>query len=154
MAVCAAPACSSRDVTCAAAWSAACCAALSCGPDGAADAVPGTAARPMAAATPTALSRARSRPPTEARSAAAGESLRGPARRALRCLVRIAVAVSGATDEDVEFVVEAERLGADSVWMAETWGYDAFTPLAFLAARTSRIRLATGIAQLGARTPA
>jgi F420-dependent oxidoreductase-like protein len=68
--------------------------------------------------------------------------------------MRIAVTVSGVGEEDLAFVEEAERLGADSVWLAEAWGYDAFTPLAFLAARTSRIRLATGIAQLGARTPA
>jgi F420-dependent oxidoreductase-like protein len=68
--------------------------------------------------------------------------------------VRIAVALSGLGEQDLTFAVEAERLGADSVWVAEAWGYDAFTPLAFLAARTERIRLATGIAQLGARTPA
>jgi len=68
--------------------------------------------------------------------------------------MRVAVAVSGVRSEDVTFVREAERLGVDSVWVAEAWGYDALTPLAFLAAKTSRIRLATGIAQLGARTPA
>ena len=68
--------------------------------------------------------------------------------------MRVGIAVAAATEDDVTFVVEAERLGADSVWVAEAWGHDAFTPLAFLAARTSRIRLATGIAQLGARTPA
>ncbi len=51
-------------------------------------------------------------------------------------------------------VLEAERLGVDSVWAPEAWGYDALTPLAFLAARTTRIRLATGIVQLGARSPA
>src|SRR5204863_1499275 len=62
-------------------------------------------------------------------------------------------AVTALGDEDVTFVVEAERLGADSVWVAEAWGYDAFAPLAYLAAKTDRIRLATGIAQLGARTP-
>jgi len=68
--------------------------------------------------------------------------------------MKVAIAVAGATKDDVTFVVEAERLGADSVWVAEAWGHDALTPLAFLAGRTSRIRLATGIAQLGARTPA
>ena len=68
--------------------------------------------------------------------------------------MRVAIAVDSATAESVSFVVEAEKLGADSVWMAEAWGYDALTPLAYLAARTGRIRLATGIAQLGARTPA
>ena len=49
---------------------------------------------------------------------------------------------------------DAERLGADSVWVPEFWGYDAFTPLAHLAALTSTIRLGTAIVQLGARTPA
>jgi F420-dependent oxidoreductase-like protein len=60
----------------------------------------------------------------------------------------------GTSPQAVDFVVEAERLGAGSVWCPEFWAGDAFTPLAFLAARTSSIRLATGIAQLGARTPA
>jgi F420-dependent oxidoreductase-like protein len=40
------------------------------------------------------------------------------------------------------------------VWSAEAWGHDAVSPLAFLAARTSRIRLGTGILQAGTRTPA
>ena len=53
-----------------------------------------------------------------------------------------------------EFVRQAERLGVDSVWVPEFWGGDAFTPLAYLAAQTSTIRLGTAIAQLGARTPA
>src|SRR5436309_845227 len=41
------------------------------------------------------------------------------------------------------YVVEAERLGAHSVWTPEAWGHDAVAPLAFLAARTSRILLGT-----------
>ena len=57
-------------------------------------------------------------------------------------------------DEATTYVVEAERLGVDSVWSAEAWGYDAVTPLAFLAAKTSRIRLGSGIMQAGTRTPA
>lgn len=57
-------------------------------------------------------------------------------------------------DNQVAYVVEAERLGVDSVWSAEAWGYDAVTPLAYLAAKTSRIRLGTGIIQIGSRTPA
>jgi F420-dependent oxidoreductase-like protein len=52
------------------------------------------------------------------------------------------------------YVVEAERLGVDCVWSAEAWGHDAVAPLAFLAARTSRIGLGTGIMQTGTRTPA
>ncbi len=52
------------------------------------------------------------------------------------------------------YVVEAERLGVDCVWSAEAWGHDAVSPLAFLAGRTSRIRLGSGVMQAGTRTPA
>src|SRR5437667_12468155 len=52
------------------------------------------------------------------------------------------------------YVVEAERLGVDCVWSAEAWGHDAVSPLAFLAARTSRICLGSGVLQAGGRTPA
>ena len=38
--------------------------------------------------------------------------------------MRIGVAVTGAGEDDLTFVVEAERLGADSVWVAEAWGHD------------------------------
>jgi alkanesulfonate monooxygenase SsuD/methylene tetrahydromethanopterin reductase-like flavin-dependent oxidoreductase (luciferase family) len=41
--------------------------------------------------------------------------------------------------EAADYVVEAERLGVDDVWSAEAWGHDAVTPLAFLAARTTRL---------------
>jgi F420-dependent oxidoreductase-like protein len=53
----------------------------------------------------------------------------------------------------VELAQEAERLGFDSVWTAESWGSDVFTPLTWIAAHTSTIRLGTGIAQMAARTP-
>lgn len=57
-------------------------------------------------------------------------------------------------DEVAAYAVEAERLGVDDVWSAEAWGHDAATPLAFVAARTSRVRLGTAIMQAGTRTPA
>jgi F420-dependent oxidoreductase-like protein len=47
----------------------------------------------------------------------------------------------------------AEGLGFDSIWTAEAWGSDAFTPLAWIGAHTSRIRLGTAVVQLSARTP-
>ncbi len=53
----------------------------------------------------------------------------------------------------VELAQEAEKLGYDSVWTAESWGNDCFTPLAWIGAQTSRIRLGTSVAQLSARTP-
>ena len=53
----------------------------------------------------------------------------------------------------VEWVEEAERLGFDSVWTAESWGSDALTPLAWWGSRTQRVRLGTSLCQLSARTP-
>jgi F420-dependent oxidoreductase-like protein len=57
-------------------------------------------------------------------------------------------------EQAIDFVLEAEALGVYSVWCAEAWGSDAVTPLAFIAARTSKIMLGTGIMQAGTRTPA
>ncbi|MCZ2108932.1 MAG: LLM class F420-dependent oxidoreductase [Dehalococcoidia bacterium] len=54
----------------------------------------------------------------------------------------------------LDLVLEVERLGYDSVWTAEAYGSDAITPLAYLAAKTTRIKLGTGIMQIPARTPA
>lgn len=54
----------------------------------------------------------------------------------------------------VEKVKLAEELGYDSVWTAEAYGSDAITPLAYLAAHTSRIKLGTAVLQLAGRTPA
>jgi F420-dependent oxidoreductase-like protein len=75
--------------------------------------------------------------------------------------MEIAIGVGGAAsgtrrdwDKVVEFAVEAERLGVAFAWSAEAWGMDAVSPLAFLAARTSRLKLGTGIMQISARVPA
>ncbi len=71
--------------------------------------------------------------------------------------MRLAISLRLANDDwsaATDWVVEAERLGVDCVWSAEAWGHDAVTPLAFLAARTSRIHLGSGIMQAGTRTPA
>ncbi|MBE1586405.1 LLM class F420-dependent oxidoreductase [Nonomuraea angiospora] len=56
-------------------------------------------------------------------------------------------------DDATETVLAAERLGYDSVWTAEAYGSDVFTPLAWYGARTSRIKLGTSIAQISARPP-
>ena len=61
----------------------------------------------------------------------------------------------GATLEvPVASVRLAEQLGYHSVWTAEAYGSDALSPLAYLAALTTRIKLGTGVVQLAARTPA
>src|SRR5213596_3030290 len=51
-------------------------------------------------------------------------------------------------------IAEAERLDFDSIWTAEAYGSDAFTPLAWWGSQTTRIKLGTAIAQMSARTPA
>ena len=55
---------------------------------------------------------------------------------------------------DTTLITEAERLGYDSVWIAEAYGSDAVSPLAYLAGRTDRIKLGSAILQMPARTPA
>ncbi len=60
---------------------------------------------------------------------------------------------SGAQD-GVGLAQEAERLGFDSVWVAEAYGSDALTPLTWVAAQTSTIKVGTAIMQMPARTPA
>src|SRR6266446_9080481 len=55
---------------------------------------------------------------------------------------------------DMERILEVERLGFDSVWSAESYGSDAVTPAAWIAARTARIHVGTGIMQLAGRSPA
>lgn len=68
--------------------------------------------------------------------------------------LRIGLSIDPAMPRFLDLAREAERIGVDSVWVAEYWAYDAFTPLAAIASVTERLRLATGIAQLGGRTPA
>jgi len=54
----------------------------------------------------------------------------------------------------MDLILAADRLGFHSVWTAEAYGCDALSPLAFLAAHTRQIKLATGVVQISARTPA
>jgi len=76
----------------------------------------------------------------------------------MKLAIHFGVSTYTSSNEDwqsaLAYVVEAERLGVDSAWTAETWGYDGATPLAYLAAQTTRIRLGAGILQVGTRTPA
>ena len=56
--------------------------------------------------------------------------------------------------EQLDLVLEAERLGYDSVWTAEAYGSDAVTILAWLAAQTERIKLGSAILQMPGRSAA
>jgi F420-dependent oxidoreductase-like protein len=51
------------------------------------------------------------------------------------------------------FAIEAEKLGVDCCWSSEGWGQDAIAPLAYLAAKTERMKLGTAIMQVSARVP-
>ena len=53
----------------------------------------------------------------------------------------------------LQSILRAEELGYDSVWTGEAYGSDAITPLAYLAAKTDRIRLGTAVMQLAGRSP-
>jgi F420-dependent oxidoreductase-like protein len=75
--------------------------------------------------------------------------------------MKIAIGIGGAASgsrrdwpEVLRYAMEAERLGVDFCWSAEAWGQDSVAPLAYLAARTERMRLGTGIMQISARVPA
>jgi len=52
-----------------------------------------------------------------------------------------------------ELVAAAEMAGFDTVFTAEAWGSDAYTPLSWWGSQTSRMRLGTSVVQLSARTP-
>ena len=56
--------------------------------------------------------------------------------------------------DPVPIAIAAERAGYDSVWVAEAWGSDAVSLLAWIGARTTRVGLGTAILQIPARTPA
>ncbi len=68
--------------------------------------------------------------------------------------LKVGVQVPSLDKVGIDFVRHAEELGIDSVWVPEAWMYDALTPVAYLAAVTDQVRLATGVVQLGTRSPA
>ena len=56
--------------------------------------------------------------------------------------------------EQLDLVLEAEKLGYDSVWTAEAYGSDAATILAWLAGQTERVKLGSAIFQMPGRSAA
>jgi F420-dependent oxidoreductase-like protein len=68
--------------------------------------------------------------------------------------MRTATTIEASAGRDaVEFAIEAEKLGLDVCWVAEAWGADAPSPLGYLAARTTRMLLGSGVIQVGTRSP-
>jgi len=72
--------------------------------------------------------------------------------------MKLAIEMSGINPGNLQLTVDwlrhAEKLGCSMAFSAEAWWSDAVTPLAFLADKTNTIKLATGIMQTTARTPA
>jgi len=71
----------------------------------------------------------------------------------MRTATTIEASDGGRWREQVDFVVEAEKLGMDICWVAEAWGSDAPSALGYYAARTDRMLLGSAIMQVGTRTP-
>ena len=61
---------------------------------------------------------------------------------------------SGGFKEAVASVVELERAGLDVVWIPEVYSYDAISQVGYLAAKTERVEIGTGIVNVYSRTPA
>jgi F420-dependent oxidoreductase-like protein len=68
--------------------------------------------------------------------------------------MKLGLLLKSSEGPDMDLVLEAERLGYESVWTGESYGSDVVTPIAWVLARTTRIKGGTGIMQMPARTPA
>ncbi|MFN8216397.1 MAG: LLM class F420-dependent oxidoreductase [Solirubrobacterales bacterium] len=62
--------------------------------------------------------------------------------------------IGPAGEEALELVRAAEGLGFESVWVAESYGSDVVSVLAWLAGQTERIKLGCAVLQVPARPPA
>jgi F420-dependent oxidoreductase-like protein len=54
----------------------------------------------------------------------------------------------------IEMIKQAEKMGVDSVWIAEAYGSDAVTVAAWILAQTTSLKVGTAIMQVPGRTPA
>jgi len=61
---------------------------------------------------------------------------------------------AGGFAETVEELADYEKAGLDIVFVPEAYSFDAVSQLGFIAARTQRLQIASGILQLYSRTPA
>ncbi|MFD4461847.1 LLM class F420-dependent oxidoreductase [Nocardia sp. NPDC058480] len=67
--------------------------------------------------------------------------------------IGLSINYSGGFKETAAEVADLERAGLDIVFVPEAYSFDAVSALGFLAARTERVQLASGILQLYTRTP-
>ena len=71
---------------------------------------------------------------------------------------KLAISLNWSENFDLKGLIErakiADAAGFHSIWVAETWGFDALTMLTAFAEHTSKIQLATAIVNVYSRTPA
>ncbi|MEV0358790.1 LLM class F420-dependent oxidoreductase [Nocardia sp. NPDC050697] len=67
--------------------------------------------------------------------------------------IGLGINYSGGFKEVAAEVADLERAGLDIVFVPEAYSFDAVSALGFLAARTERVQLASGILQIYTRTP-
>ncbi len=61
---------------------------------------------------------------------------------------------AGGFKEAVQRVVDLEKAGLDQVWVAEAYSFDAISQIGYLAAKTERVEIGTGIINVYSRTAA
>ena len=63
------------------------------------------------------------------------------------------ISYAGGFAESVADIVELEKAGLDIVFVPEAYSFDAVSQLGYLAAKTERVEIASGIFQIYTRTP-
>ncbi|HLN04909.1 MAG TPA: LLM class flavin-dependent oxidoreductase, partial [Acidimicrobiales bacterium] len=67
--------------------------------------------------------------------------------------ISMMLSYAGGFRESAERVAELEKVGLDLVWVAEVYGFDGPSLMGYLAAKTDRVQIASGILPVYTRTP-
>ncbi|POM24011.1 Phthiodiolone/phenolphthiodiolone dimycocerosates ketoreductase [Actinomadura rubteroloni] len=67
--------------------------------------------------------------------------------------IGMALNYAGGFKETVDELAEYEKAGLDIVYVAEAYSFDAVSQLGYIAAKTERLEIASGILQIYSRTP-
>src|SRR5262245_62144951 len=65
----------------------------------------------------------------------------------------MAINYAGGFEESAKQVVALEKAGLDIAWVAEAYGYDGVSYMGYLAAKTERVQIGSGILPIYTRTP-
>ena len=67
--------------------------------------------------------------------------------------ISMPISYAGGFEESARQVVDLEKAGLDIAWVAEAYGFDGVSFMGYLAARTERVQIGSGILPLYTRTP-